>query len=287
MHRILRSKPAAVAAALAGAAVLIWACASSQRVVTDGVSTTTVTATKKVCLKAKGPLTFPGIFPAIGGMHLAPGVEVDICLEPGEQIVFHDRVGSDGVTITEVVQQPADALPHVANATDALTARPAPQPIVRISYNSTVQPGSTYSWQIPSLFGDSEATVEVAGSLSAVLRADALVGDGNGGWSLQNGGLLSASYQVSGPPAVWQGPIDTPYGTIEGTGTIETSDGMVLSFTGDVGGVSFSGTEGYTDPDGVAWEYGYVGAYPVTLTVGAGEATGATTVSGGADTTDL
>ncbi|MGD2115481.1 MAG: hypothetical protein PVG07_10535 [Acidobacteriota bacterium] len=262
------------------ATLLVWlACATSSREIDlSGTSETTVTATQGIHFTAKGPITFPESYPGIGGLSVAPGVEVDVELEPGESIVLEDVTDALGnITVTGVK---GDSLDQRTTGTAA--TRPAqPAPIQTVTLDATVHSSSTYTWRVPALFGDSEAVINVTGSVHAEVLQSALIEDDDGGGQLDPSGLLTLSYTLSGPPAVWQAPIETPYGTIEGTGSIETSTSMLLEFDGDLDGVSGSAVPGFTDPDGFYWDYGYTGALPVKLTVGSGSASGASTVQGG------
>lgn len=267
---------------------LLWACADSSEVVTNGTSETTVTANKKIRLTVRGPMTFPDAFPAVGGMHVAEGVDETIELEPGESIVLDDTVGADGVTITGAAERARQAKSNARRSTVAMESvsalRDQPYPKGRITFNGTIRPDSTYTWAIPYFFGTTQAEpTYVTGTVSATLKQNALIDDGSGNYTIAPMGILAASYTVNGPPAHWPGPIETPYGTITGTGYIETETGMTLEFIGGVNSISASGWTGYTDPDGIYWEFGYSGAYPVKLSAGGGEATGATTVIGGFD----
>lgn len=80
--------------------LMIWiACASTQTVKVDGRSKVVVTATSKLKLKFKGPMTFPDHWPGVGGMQLGEGVELDVDLEPGETVTLLDRVRVDGESV--------------------------------------------------------------------------------------------------------------------------------------------------------------------------------------------
>lgn len=276
MTSTLRSGPLLAACT----ALLVWlACASTSREIDlSGTSETTVTVSRAIRFKATGPVTFPDAYPGIGGLSLAPGVEIDVTLEPGESITLDDVTDAAGnITVTgvaEVDQRSARAATPVPSQ---------PKPAGTVTLDATIHSTSTYTWRVPSLFGDTPATVPVTGAIHAVVAPSALIDDGAGGGSLDPAGIQSLSYQVSGPPAVWQAPIETPYGTITGTGTIATEGPMLLELSGALTAVSGAASAGHIDPDGIYWDYHYTGAYPVQLTVGTGAASGATTVEGGLD----
>jgi hypothetical protein len=277
--RLPRNRSWIVPALAIAALAAVLACAtSSQEIHAEGRSEVTVTATSHVGLKATGPMTFPSRWPAIGGMQLAAGETIDIDLDPGESVTLKDRVTYNGQT---VIISSANQTDGGLRPTSRLVAVPAPLTYVQLT--GQIEPGSTYTWTIPSLLGDNEAEVQVTGSASGKALTTALVQTSDGSWTLNPAGLVQFSYQVTGGPAVWQAPLDTPYGRIEGTGTIATDGGLVFEFTGDLDGVSAGGTEGYVDEDGNVFDFGYSGAFPVRLTAGGGTATGATTVWGGFD----
>lgn len=262
---------------LLGLGVPLWyACASSQQEIRgSGVSETTVTVSRPIKFKATGPMTFPSGYPGIGGFKLEPGVTIDVDLPAGGSVKLKDRVTFDGTNvIIGVVQQQRD-----------VAVTPASLPTFDLAL--AVRPGSSYTWTVPELFGDTESVVQVTGSSSLRGPLSAVQADGAGGFTLDPRKLTAFSYDVSGGPAVFQAPMETPYGTIEGSGTIATSTGMVYGFQGSLSALSGRGTTGYVDPDGVSFDYGYTGAFPVRLDVGAGSATGTTTVLGGFDAFDV
>lgn len=259
-------------AAIAVLAVIWLACGTTRQVVTDGTSKTVVTVDRPIKFKVRGPITFPKDYPVVGGRSVAAGAEIDIELKAGESVTLDDKVSTDGkVEITGVSKE------GVAAKFDA--------PDGSYVYKAEAQPGSTYTWRVPSLFGDTPAVVAVSGGLTALAAPDAFEEGKVRG--LRKGGILVFDYQVSGPPAVWQAPFDTPYGPIEGEGTIETSAPMVLESTADVSAVAGELGEAWTDADGRDWQHRYTGAYPVQLRIGDGLAVGVTTVDGGLDAGEI
>ena len=252
---------------------VVWlACGTTRQVVTDGTSKTVVTVDRPIRFKVRGPITFPKDYPVVGGRSVAAGAEIDIELKAGESVTLDDKVSTDGkVEITGV-------------AKEGLAAR-LDAPEGSYVYTAEAQPGSTYTWWVPSLFGDTPAVVAVSGGLTA-LAAPGPFEEGKA-WGLREGGILAFDYQVSGAPAVWQAPFDTPYGPVEGEGTIATSGPMVLESTGDVSAVAGEVGGAWTDADGRAWQHRYIGAYPVQLRIGDGLAVGVTTVEGGLDAREL
>lgn len=283
--------PAAVLSAVA-AGCLVWlACASSRQVIeAEGSSSLTVTATQGLTFEATGPMTFPSHWPAIGGMSLAPGETIDVDLDAGESVTLKDRVRINGETVivssieNDAAQPRGAGSPH--RLAPAAAPTPKPAPLQWLELDATVDPGSTYTWTVPSLFGDEEAVVAVTGAVTAHADTDAMTADDDGTWTLDPAKLHAFTYRVDGPAAVWQAPLDTPYGRIEGTGTIATKGGMTLEFTGDLTAVSASAVEGWTDEGGTPWDFGYSGAFPVRLDAGGGVAVGGTTVWGGVDSRD-
>lgn len=254
------------------AAALGYACASSkQEIKGKGVSETTVTASRPIKFKATGPMTFPLNYPGIGGMKLEAGQTIEVNLPAGGSVKLKDRVEIDGTNVIVGVVENANAAAALPTFKTTLSVRP----------------GSTYTWSVPELFGDAEAVVDVTGSWTAEGPLSALADDGSGHYTLQPHLLSGFSYAVSGGAAVFQAPMDTPYGRIEGSGTIATTTGMAYGFTGDKSAISGQGTQGYVDPDGQPYDYGYAGAFPVRLDVGTGTALGTTTVMGGFDATDV
>lgn len=287
---IKRSLAAYILVALA-VVLLGMSCASSSRNITaKGTSTTTVTATKSIKFKATGPITFPESYPGIGGMTLPAGQTIDIELQPGQSVILKDKVEVTGETIivglveTGTAQQ--SSYENGRNGISGLetTGIWEPYPVVQIRFQGTVDPGSTYTWTVPDLFGEAEAVVFVTGQVSARGGSDVVVDDGAGGWTLNSRTLRSFQYHVTGPPALWQAPIETQYGTIQGSGTIESDGDMEYGFFGEPSDVSGSGSEDYEDDEGQLYEYGYDGAFPVQLIIGDGTAVGMTTVEGGFDT---
>lgn len=270
MKTFLKTPASGVALALLA---IVWlACGTTRQVVTDGTSKTVVTVDRPIKFKVRGPITFPKDFPVVGGRSVAAGTEIDIQLNAGESVTLDDKVSTDGkVEITGV-------------AKDGMAAR-LDAPEGSYLYTAQAQPGSTYTWRVPSLFGDAPAVVAVSGGLTVLLAPDAF--EEGKGTRLREGGILAFDYQVGGPPAVWQAPFETPHGLIEGEGTIETSDPMVLVSNRDASSVTVELGGARTDADGRVWQHSYVGAYPVQLQIGDGLAAGVTTVDGGADSNEI
>ncbi len=260
---------------------LLWlACASSRTVELEGSSEVIVTATSKVKFKATGPMTFPSSYPAVGGMHLAAGETVSVDLKPGESVTLRDRIRFDGETII-IGMADTTTTENVPNSHRLVTA---PSPTSLVDLTGTIQSDSTYTWTVPYFFGNNEAVVKVSGSISAQIAASGVIDNGNGTFNIDTSQLKAFDYQVSGPPAIWQAPLNTPYGTIKGSGTIETDGNMVFGFTGDLSAVSAGGVTGFVDDDGQVFEYGYDSAFPVRLSITDGVAVGVTTVWGGINT---
>jgi hypothetical protein len=258
-----------VAVALGGSA-----CSHTVVVQANGDSDATVTVSHAIKFNLKGGtrgIHIPDGVPQIGGLDIGPGAEIEVDIPAGTEIHLKDKVNIGKASSSSSTKRAAAANPVPVS----------PQPLSLLT--SDVLSGSTYTWTIPAYFGDAGAVVPVTGSVAAMGYDGAIQSDGNGGYKLNTALVKSFSYQVSGPPAVWQAPFDTPYGRVTGDGTIETVDGMVWQSIGSPSALSGSGTDGYTAPDGTVYQYGYKGAFPVQLTSGAGVAVGATTVFGGAN----
>lgn len=266
-----------------GAAALVFllaGCSVEHEIVAEGESEATVTIEQGLSFTLKGPLDIPDGVPVIGGLHIGEGGEFTVNIPPGTEIVLEDKINIGGGGSSASSSQDGAS----GGLRQAATAQPIhPKPVPTTVFQGTVFPGSTYTWYMPGMFGNEGAEVPVTGWITAEAYQNALVADGNGGYSLRSGGLIDLSYQVAGPPAVWQAPFNTPYGRITGDGTIETTSGMIFEASGAASAVTGSGTTGYVDPDGVSWEYGWAGTFPVTLTSGSGRATGTTAMAGGLD----
>jgi hypothetical protein len=267
-------------------ATAFWAfgCTVHHEIVAKGKSEATVTISHGLSFTLKGGTE--GIHvpdnPVTGPIDVGPGAEITINIPAGTEIKLDDKVDIGGENST-MASTASAFLATAAPISSAPAPRPVPLPTTT-SLSGTVMPGSTYTWYLPELLGDANgAVVPVTGWVTAKAYQDALVNDGSGNYTLRPGGLKSFAYVVTGPPAVWQAPFDTPWGPVTGNGTFETTDGMVFQFSGSPSQVSGSGTTGYTDPDGNTFEYGYVGSFPVLLTSGTGDATGSTGVDGGVD----
>jgi hypothetical protein len=270
-------------------ALLLFANCIRVEIVGEGKSEAhlVITTTLHFHFKPTKDITFPENFfiPQLAGLSLGAGSEIDIDIEPGE-ITFEDSIvfggDSSGSTANPDGQGTGELTAvRVGPGLRGGNLVAVPAPTDRVTLTGTVNPGSTYTWVLPDLFGEENpAVVPVTGTISAVANSNALIQDADTGeWSLRPGGLVSFSYRVTGPAAVWHLPMQTPFGEFPGEGTIET-DPMVFESSGTPGG---TGVEGYTDPNGNTWEYGYVGSFPVQLTVGGEVAIGATTVDGGFD----
>ncbi|MGD2115480.1 MAG: hypothetical protein PVG07_10530 [Acidobacteriota bacterium] len=279
--KITRSLSLLVLACLA--LVLATGCSIEHEIVAEGESEATITIEKgfSICLKGgEEGISIPEGIPRIGGLEIGPGAEITVDIPPGTEIVLEDEIhiGGEGSSGSSSDQVDSNGLQQ------AVTARPiTPKPVPTTVYQGTVFAGSTYTWYIPDMFGDEGAVVPVTGWITAEAYENALVTDADGNYTLRDGGLIQFSYNVSGPPAVWQAPFDTPYGRITGDGTIETTSGMIFEFSGATSAVAGNGTNGYVDPDGNTWEYGWNGTFPVKLTTGAGEGSGVSTMGGGLD----
>lgn len=268
MKKIFRLKYVFIALAVISLA-LVLSCATSRRVEVEGDSEVVVTATKKFRFKVTGPASFPTSYPHIGGLTLPAGESLDLDLEPGESVTIKDKIRFDGTkVVVDVVEE--DNATDQNNRFQAEKGAPA-GPFIQVKGN--VLPGSTYTWTVPSLFGDAPAVVHVTGSMNAVMPLSAVIVDDDGSYSVDSNQLMSFAYHVDGGSVFWQLPIDTPYGTITGNGTIESEGTMSYDFNGDLDGVDGSG-----GPDGSG--YIYRGAFPVRLDVGSGVAFGVTSVWG-------
>lgn len=262
-------------------------CSMEHEIVAKGKSEATITINKEIKFKLKGEISIPEGVPGLGGIYVGPGAEIDVSIPAGTEIKLDDKVDIDGegTALSGSVQEFESTQQRTTHSTGIVTGmgQVDPIPLLASRYEGVILPGSTYTWTIPELFGDNEAVVQVTGEVTAVGTSRALVEDSGNGWTVNMRGLLSFSYQVSGPPPVWQAPFETPYGMIEGDGSIETVDPMQFEAIYNPNAMSGSGFEDYVDDEGNVWEYGYVGAFPVKLTVGNGSAIGATNVNGGFD----
>lgn len=266
-------RSAAFVGVLAMAVALGPGCSIQHEIVAKGKSEATITINKKIPLHVKGPIKFPPAFPVVGGLELGEGASIDIEIEAGTQIKLDDKVDISGANA------------HTSSATGVRAATGVlPKALGTTTFSGSINPGSTYTWYIPTLLGDNPAVVPVTGTVSAVALDDALVPNDTGGWTLRTGGLLSFAYQVTGGSAVWRAPMRTPYGLIDGSGTISSVGDMLFAATGDVNAIAGGGTANYTDPDGTLWQYGYSGSFAVQLGLnGVKVGTGRTTVDGGVD----
>ncbi len=284
---IIYARHRPVLALLAIFAILITTgCTIRHEIVGEGKSEAHITITTKFKFKIKPTqdITFPDNFfiEQLRGLTLGAGSCFEVELEPGE-IVLEDKVKFGGESAIENAVETTRRgviAPDLANKrTTPINVRPA----ATTTFSGTVDSGSTYTWIIPALFGDAKAAVPVTGTIDAKAHVDALVENDDGTWSLRSGGLISFAYRVTGPPAVWELPIVTPMGVWPGKGHIETEGWMVFEATSDVGSISGSGGDGYSAPNGTAWEHGYIGSFPVRLTVAGDRGIGATSVDGGFD----
>lgn len=263
-------------------------------IVAEGKSRATLVITAEIDFEISPTkdIDFPPDFfiKPLRGLSLGAGSHFKFKVKPGD-IVFEDEVSiggeSSGAAQTQTDQADRNRVRFGDARLDAAVANPAPSPgpdrIVTLT--GTVDPGSTYTWILPDLFGDDNpAEVPVTGTVSAQAHEDALVQDADTGeWTLQPGGLVAFSYRVTGPSPEWQLPMNTPNGVFPGEGTVKIDHPTDFEATGGVGDIAGSGVEGYTDPGGVTWEYGYEGSFPVRANIGSEVAVGATTVDGGFD----
>lgn len=217
-----------------------------------------------------GPLKFPPNHPKYPGIELGPGATIT------EEVTNYEIRLVDHIT-----QHGIFLYPFTAPSGEAATQRDGGSG--QITIDGDVAAGSTYTMTIPALFGNAAAVVPVTGNFTLVGAADAFTPNGAGGWSLRPGGLTSLSYHVSGPGAVWQAPFDTPFGPLEGTGTVRTVGGFLFEYVSNPSAVSASLTNGYVDPNSRAWQYGITASAPARLTLGAYVSLGSATFSGGLD----
>lgn len=234
------------------------ACSHTVKVQANGDSEATVTINQHLKFRLKGPIKVPPGIPQIGGIEVGEGAEILVDIPAGTEIKMKDKVNIG----QKAASRGVDDRTNVA------------------LLDAEVLPGSTYTWTIPDLFGEAEAVVPVTGFVTVAGKEGAILADGQGGYVLDSSLLEHFQYQVSGPPAVWQAPFDTPYGKVEGTGTIETTTGMVWESFGDASAIAGSAVEGSESKDGTEYKYGYRGTFPVRLRAGDGDAYGATTVFG-------
>lgn len=271
MRKIFKMKHMGILLVIGGLALII-ACATSRRIEVEGDSKVVVTATKKFRFKVTGPASFPTDFPHIGGLSFPAGQEIDLNLEPGESVTIKDRILFDGTKVVVDIIEDSDSS-ETSDEEGRYQAQRAAASGPFIQMNGKVLAGSTYTWTIPSLFGDSPAVVPVTGTMDAVLPLSGVIQNDDGSYSIDSSQLMSFDYHVDGTSVVWQLPIETPYGTITGSGTIESDGVMSYGFSGDLDGVNGSG-----GPDGSG--NSYKGAFPVRLDVGEGQAYGVTSVWG-------
>jgi hypothetical protein len=246
-----------------------------------------ITAKLKFKINPTKDISFPPDFfiPALRGLTLGAGSSFEFEVEPGE-ITLEDKIVFGGESSQSAKQGELDGKSiWVGGGSLWQPAAVSPAPVQRFTLTGTILPGSTYTWVLPDLFGDANpAVVPVTGTIAAVARGDALLHDpATGQWTLQPGGLLSFHYTVNGPPAVWTLPMQTPFGEFPGEGTVETAGGMLFESSGAASDVQGQGQDGYVDPQGNTWQHGYLGTFPVRLTVAGDVAIGATTVDGGVD----
>ena len=255
----------------------------TQNVVAKGKSEATIELNQPIKLKLKGPIKIPPSVPKIGGLELGPGSEIDVELEAGTIIKLDDKVDIGGKqSSSKVASASAGRSPSSPVPVPGPVPAPTAIPVGTTTLQGAVAPGSTYTWSIPSWFGDAPAVVQVSGTVGTVAYDNALVDNGNGTWTLRPGGLKSFQYSVSGGPAVWQAPFQTPHGLVDGTGSIETVGGMLFEATSDLNSVSGGGGPGFVDDDGNVWQNSYNGSFGVRLSVnGKPAGQGRTTVDGG------
>ncbi len=259
--------------------LLVFAACTVGPTTIEGWTTKSLTiVTGPLHLKLTGPMKIPEhkAFGKLGGAKIKDGVVLDLQLNKGDQVRLKDRVDGSGkvVEVTGVKEEPR------RNRGRAGGSSPSSGKLLKLE--GTVERGSTYTWTIPSLFGEAEAVVQVTGGLVASAYDNVLVESGREGErSLNTDALQSVEYKVSGPAPVWQAPFDTPFGRIEGTGTITTDGDMVLEFAGEPGDFIARGRPGFRHEDGTERHFGFEASFPVKLSVGETAATGDIELQGG------
>jgi hypothetical protein len=171
----------------------------------------------------RGPLRIPPNFPvpAIAGLDLPAGAEIDVQLPPGD-ILVRDNL-------------------RLANAAVAADTQVAGLGNGRVSgrLDTSFDPAeSSYAFSLPDLFGpDNVAVVPISGSASIAGSVDAVLLDS---YELNPDNVTDFSYHLTGPGPVWNAPMQTPFGMIEGTGTFEAPP-FDVSFSGDLHSLSANG----------------------------------------------
>jgi hypothetical protein len=167
-------------------------------------------------LHLRGPIRIPPNLPvpAIAGLELQPGAEIDVQIPPGD-ITVRDNLRLANAKLVADAQAAGLGDGRIAGHGDA-----------------TFDPdGSSYAFALPDLFGpDNVVVVPITGSASFAGSTDAVLMDS---YELNPDDISEFSYQLSGPGPVWTAPMQTPYGMIEGTGTIEAPP-FEVSFSGDL-----------------------------------------------------
>lgn len=259
--------------------LLVFAACNIGPTTIDDLTTKSLTiVTGPLYLTLTGPMTIPEhkAYGKLGGAKIKDGVVLDLQLKKGDQVRLEDRVDGFG-KVREVTGVRRDPKRNEGRAGGS-----GPSSGKQLKLEGTIERGSTYTWTIPSLFGDAEAVVQVTGRLVATAYDNALVETRREGEvSLNTDALQSVEYKVSGPAPVWQAPLDTPFGRIEGTGTITTDGDMVLEFAGEPGDFIARGRPGFRHEDGTERHFGFEASFPVKLSVGETAATGNIELQGG------
>jgi hypothetical protein len=156
-------------------------------------------------------------------MNIEAGAEVELNLPPGD------------ITIRDTIRTASAAVVTDVVATGAFGGGS----IYGHGGGTLDESESSYAFSLPTLFGpENTAVVPISGAFSFAGSTDDWVSDT---FDLNPGDLSAFTYHVSGPGPVWTAPMQTPYGLIEGVGTIEGQP-FDVDFSGDLGGLSGSAT---------------------------------------------
>jgi hypothetical protein len=175
-------------------------------------------------VRVRGPMRLPdGLPPPFGGMNIEAGAEVELNLPPGD------------ITIRDTIRTASAAVVADIATTGVLGGGS----ISGHGGGTFDQSESSYAFSLPAFFGSENiAVVPIAGEFSFEGSTDDWVSDA---FELNPGDISAFTYHLSGPGPVWRAPMQTPYGLIEGTGSIEGQP-FDVTFSGDLAGLSGTAT---------------------------------------------